>query len=131
VGESQEGWVFDYNKIDRALIFLNVIHPVKLSFGTGLYRYGTHMSVYRHEIRISTYLEMEDANETLWHELVHASQADRLYLESQLPIYQFHKVYNESMGPSGSRYMNNSFEVEARYLADRYKRMALLANPDV
>jgi hypothetical protein len=123
-GQAQEGWEFDYTKIDIALNFLGVAHRVKLGFKTGIYKYGQHDSFYdRHDIRISTYMDIEDANETLWHELIHAMQAERLYREKGVPIYEFGKVYNDAMG---RKYRSNPFEVEARNLADRYGRMALL-----
>jgi hypothetical protein len=126
--QAQEGWVFDYTKIDKALDFLKISHRVKLGFKAGIRKYGDHDCVSgTHRINISTYLDTEDANESLWHELIHASQAERLSREVSLPITRFHEAYYRAMGPSGSKYLDNSFELEARYLADRYRKMALLA----
>jgi hypothetical protein len=125
--QAQEGWEFDFSKIDKALDFLKILHPVRLGFKVGVRQFGDHVSSYDgHIIKISTYLEIEEANETLWHELIHASQAERLWREKGLPITRFYEAYENAMGPSGSKYRNNSFEVEARYYADRYKKMALL-----
>jgi hypothetical protein len=123
--QAQEGWVFDYNKIDIALNFLGIAHKVKLGFKAGVYKFGHHDSFNdMHEIKVSTYLDIDDANETLWHELAHASQAERLYREKGIPIWKFNKVYNDAMG---RKYTTNPFEVEARKVAERYGRMALLS----
>lgn len=126
--QAQEGWIFDYTKIDKALDFLKISHRVRLGFKAGIWRFGDH-DCYQgfHKIKISTYLDIEDANESLWHELVHASQSERLLREVSLPITRFHEAYNRAMGPRGSAYLDNAFELEARYLANRYKKMALLA----
>jgi ornithine carbamoyltransferase len=126
--QAQEGWVFDYRKIDKALDFLKISHRVRLGFKAGIWKYGDHDSFSgTHKIKVSTYLEIEDANESLWHELVHASQAERLWRQSGVPIYNFYKAYENAMGESGRKYLDNTFEIEARFYASRYKKMALLS----
>lgn len=123
-----EGWEFDYTKIDRALDFLKIYHPVRLGLKTGIYKLGHHDSRNNmHEIRISTYEEIEEANDSLWHELAHAMQSERLWREEGIPIWQFGEIYNDNMGPSGSMYRNNYFEIEAREIAEKYGKLALLA----
>ena len=126
--QAQEGWYFDYRKIDKALDFLKISHRVRLGFKAGVRKFGDHDSYGGfHDVKVSTYLEIEDANETFWHELIHCSQAERLWRQSSLPISKFHAAYEAEMGPSGNMYKGNAFEVEARFLAKRYKSMALLS----
>ncbi|HEY1248620.1 MAG TPA: hypothetical protein VGE97_06515 [Nitrososphaera sp.] len=125
--QAQEGWEFDYRKIDLALNFLEITHRVELGFKAGIRKMGHHNSFMGfHEIKISTYLDIEGANESLWHELAHCSQAERLWRENGLPITRFSEAYNLAWGKSGSRYKDNLFEIEARSIAKRYGSMALL-----
>ena len=121
-----EGWEFDYSRIDRVLSFLKITQPVKLGFKTGYYKVGIHTSNYIHEIKISTYLEIEEANDTFGTNWLMLSRPKDYFERKDYPSETFYEEYSNAMGPPGSMYRNNQFEIEAREIAEKYGNLALL-----
>lgn len=84
VVSSGGGWTIDEEAVKQAAELLGVKRPVKVR--THARVGGTHGN-YRlrnrrpeqpyHDIMVKSYLSPSQASETLWHELTHASQADR------------------------------------------------------
>jgi hypothetical protein len=104
------GWSISVSAIREAIDFLELTAPVEVKLAAGLRRHGAHR--FRdgvHVITLSTYLNVEQASFTLWHELTHAAQTD--YLGRQ----EFVAAYNNESRMHG--YSGNAFEVEANQMA--------------
>lgn len=109
-------WTGDINYIGlrEALDFFDVKLPVKIRRANGRTRWGSHR--FRdngHFITISTYLTVEQANQTLLHELCHASQLERCLTDDpRRAAINFSTLYRIENAHRG--YRENRFEVEAR-----------------
>jgi len=125
--EAAQGWSLDFDKIDKALDFLNIHSPVRIRFSTAVWTMGSHTeSEESHSVTLSREWDVYSANNTLWHELIHAKQAEDYQRESGLPLAAFSKAYQEGRGPTGKRYRGNIYEIEANALAAKYSKVMLL-----
>lgn len=125
---ARAGWVIDQDEVIKAMDMLGIEMPVHIRYMTGKYRYGTHKETKtHHKITLDQTTPFGVANFTLWHELVHAMQAERFAKEKGLPITLFYDEYKRGRGEWGRYYDGNKYELEANRLAARYEEMTLLA----
>jgi hypothetical protein len=121
--KTKKGWQVNPYKLQEACDFLRIKRPVIIKYSKGKWTAGTHRSkikngVYYHGITLSHYLLVNEMNETLWHELVHAMQAEKYSADSGNPITDFFsKAYRPARGPHGVAVWRNKYEVEAREIA--------------
>lgn len=125
--EAQSGWSLDFDKIDKALDFLHIDNCVRIRFSTSIYTMGElDGSEDSHVVMLSQSWDVDTANNTLWHELIHAKQAEDYSRQNRVALSEFMKVYSASMGPRGQAYNGNPYEIEANALAARYSKIMLL-----
>jgi hypothetical protein len=109
--ENQAGARLIPGAVLEAVAFLEIARPVEVKWAAGLRRAGSHRSRNGgHVITLSTYRPADQLSETLWHELVHAVQAERYPTDKE-----FSSVYVRESRTVG--YQANRFEVEAREIA--------------
>lgn len=123
---ARAGWSFDREEILRALDYLHITAPIKLRYQSGRQTVGVHGirlidGVWGHRITVNQNFDVTKANNTLWHELVHASQAARMVRETGKPLKSWHhdkeSGYPSRKGPHGETYRKNQWEIEARAIA--------------
>ena len=118
---------FDKEALTEVKAELNIKLPVKIR--TRLYSgryYGFHKlvdNVHYIDLFVSNNTSLRGANFVLWHELAHASQAER---ELARGAENFHKTYKSKDGEGGAAYLNNAYELEANQIAEANKERYLL-----
>lgn len=86
---------------------IQVWHPKMTTVWGRHYPYGSSTGIDRHRINIARHLDIDARNETLWHELTHATQFERYGWD------QAWKMYAEgfqTIGLSISEVMRGGFE---------------------
>jgi len=125
---ARAGWVLDQDAILEAMDQLNIKMPVHIRYMTGRYTRGTHReTLTHHKITMDQTRPIEDANFTLWHELVHCWQAEEFVRVYKRPITQFHTAYKLARGDHGQSYLGNTYELEANRIAAQNEQTYLLA----
>ena len=100
----------------EAVEFLELERPVEIKWAAGIRRRGAHRNQTEgHVITVSTYLDAEQLNITLLHELIHAAQAERFDSRREWAVAN----HSESRRVG---YHRNQYEVEARELADDFSK---------
>lgn len=132
---STQGWKISRSKLEEALEFLEIELPIMIRYKYGMqptlgdYRcrsYGLYYIV--HIIRVNDNLRTTKISEVLWHELGHARQVEQGSRLAEIPPLDFFKqVYLKSGGGLGMEYLNNTFEVDARRIANENKHKELIA----
>ena len=126
---SRAGWFINPVELQKACEWLELAYPVHVRMSNGRRTAGTHRISYGdttpvHRITISQNVWLNvvyDANETLWHELVHAQQAERWEEATGELITAFYrKAYLPAGGAWGKRYVDNLYEKGARDKAAWY-----------
>lgn len=129
---ARAGWTFNTPAITQALKELKIERPVRFKFSAGRQTIGTHRiiaggKIGSHLIVVSQDLSIKRANETIWHELAHASQAESYTRATGEPMISFYRhLYKLVKGEHGSSYENNKLEQHARMVSDKYKERMLL-----
>jgi hypothetical protein len=122
---ARAGWEFDTDEIIRAMDYLDVRFPVHIRFITGIYRRGTHYArslPNRHGITIHQEGNITDSNNTLWHELTHAMQSEHWMRSTGRPHNKFYREsYKPSDGRWGAKYKENTYEIQARQMAEQWE----------
>jgi hypothetical protein len=119
--KSHAGWTVDAVALGRACNMLTLKRQVLIRYTT--VKKGTHAGKhfdrfesehdeYYHRILLEQNRRLESANRTLWHELAHCVQSERL------GVREFDKQYWDYHYSVG--YHNNPFEVEARSYSEQY-----------
>lgn len=144
-------WRFDRQATKAALAELHITQPVVLSYQRyrvrrgGSLQYGIHRC-YRgwHQIRINdvttwhskaTNLNttLQNVSDTLWHELMHAAQAERFVTQNQHKNYTladfYRMAYQPARGAHGAAYQDNLYEIEARQASLDHKDQLLAYYP--
>jgi hypothetical protein len=125
--QALDGWSLDFDRIDKALDFLGIENYVKIRFSTSIWKIGQHEeSEDYHTVTLSRELDADTANNTLWHELIHAKQAEDYSRQNGVVLTEFSKAYSAARGPIGQVYKGNIYEIEANALAARYSKIMLL-----
>lgn len=136
--KARAGWHINSEKFQEACNTLGIELPVHIRYQSGSRTVGTHYGCYDesignyHKITINQNKIQTYSNETLWHELIHAKQAEEFHTKTGKILPQFYREeYITKNGPHGVKYWRNEYEVEARALTERYasKRM-LIDMPD-
>lgn len=117
--KNRAGAAPDMWAIEDAVEHLGIKKPIRMRWTSGDRRHGTYRCehVYgtdggeRHNITLSTHLDAKQLSKTLWHELTHAQQNERLGRK------EYNSQYRQE-GYSGERYRRNKFEIEARQNED-------------
>jgi hypothetical protein len=125
---ARAGWRIDLQAIKTAIDILEIKYPVRIRYIRGKYRRGTHYARKEyHTITLSQDRPMKQANDTLWHELAHAQQAERFEERTGRPMRHFYREeYLESQGPWGASYQENFYEIDANEVAKEYGDIQLL-----
>lgn len=124
---AQAGWSLDFDKIDKALDFLNIESYVRIQFINTNWIGGSHNDQNNiHTIKISQLQDIDIANEVLWHELIHAKQAEDYSREFYTDLSEFSKLYHAATDAAGRSYRRNVYELEANVLAAKYSKVMLL-----
>lgn len=116
---ARAGWRINPGLFSDALNFLELRRFVAVRYSGAWQRVGTHYAKTKgyHGIVISQEIPLADANDTLWHELAHALQAESFEDRGGT----FHRFYREcyvtGTGEWGATYRNNAFEIHARATA--------------
>lgn len=125
------GWRIDRANLRQAIEVLGIRHPVEIKqtsrvgnqqgrhrpTPTGGQVYIRGGKVYnpdtatglKHSITVKSYLTPEEAGRTLWHELTHAMQAERIEGTPAQVLRALHAQYRD-----GTPYRHKPMEVEAR-----------------
>jgi hypothetical protein len=129
--QARAGWYLDQDEIISAIDSLGITLQVRIRFMTGISRMGTHYAYEdHHKITVDQTLLSRSASHTIWHELVHAMQAERFVKETGKPITKFHhEAYRPSNGPWGASYKLNEMEIEANKIADSMTDYTLVIYP--
>lgn len=110
-------WRVDQDALKRACERLALSRPVVVHVTRGRggrSKRGLHRDANgAHVISVVNYVSAERASRTLWHELAHAQQLERLGADV------FHRSYDRETLDRG--YDRNAFEVEARYAERRHQ----------
>lgn len=125
---ARAGWIPARALILSAMDWLQIELPVLICYSGGKgYTYGTH-HISKHNgqnyHRITLYQDQptDKANESLWHELAHAMQAEKWANATGQCIDRFYRdSYRHNRGEWGASYWNNYYEIEARKIADNHK----------
>jgi hypothetical protein len=110
---SQSGYRILVPAIREAIDFHDLQQPIWVKLTGGIVKKGAHRwDPHRrmHIITVSTHSDVARASVTLWHELTHAAQSERLGPDD------FRTMYAADRRARGYRYCQ--FEVEARETAD-------------
>lgn len=105
-------WTFDLDAIGAAANELGIAWPIQVgcaNYANGRWS-GMHSCEHDrapHIVRVGRLLGTHDASRTIWHELKHAEQAERLGVETYDREYARY-------GRKGPGYRSNPFEHEAR-----------------
>ena len=127
---ARAGWSFDRGEILRAMDYLDIEAPIKLRYQSGTWTVGVHGIRWidgkvGHRITVNQNHDVREANNTLWHELTHASQAARMVRETGKSLLLWHKDkehgYDSGKGEWGKTYQNNKFEIEANKIAKQWE----------
>ena len=116
---ARNGWRINPGLLLEALDYLQIRRLVSIRYSAGYYRVGTHYARKAgfHRIVISQDRGIDESEDTLWHELAHACQAEAWELSGG----KFHRFYREAYvygkGEWGASYKNNRYEIKARNLA--------------
>jgi hypothetical protein len=109
-------WQFDWAQVRGAMADLGIRNDVVIRITTGSRRHGSHRvkklpgGGFEHSLTISRHFNRESASRTLWHELAHVMQSERLADPTTMyAVGSAYRTENESVG-----YRNNRFEIEAR-----------------
>lgn len=101
----------DEKALAKAVKHLGIKKPVTVKFVGGTRRQGCHMMRWNdHVIHLNRAAGAGSAGRTLWHELRHAEQAERLGRD------EFNEQYRKEQASRG--YRRNKFEREARETED-------------
>ena len=121
------GWRLDPVQYRAALDFLGIRWPVVIKQTSRVGgQYGAHRLKPQagrlvHSITVKSYLRAEDAGRTLWHELCHAMQAERVSAGDPSNAVVAWRNTDERLGS----YRNRPIEVEARSYEDFNDEMPL------
>lgn len=119
--KARAGWRFDIPACLAAMDELGLRYPVSIRFIRGRRRLGTHYARKNHH-RITLSQDRIDAtaNETLWHELMHAKQAEDFEDRTGKPQTEFYReAYMPAKGEWGASYEHNAYELECDAFAER------------
>jgi hypothetical protein len=117
------GAEFDAGSCIKAVTVLRLTAPVEIKWSSGTRRKGAHYwRDGRHVVTISTYLGGDEANMTLWHELTHAVQTERVGEEKFWADYRM-------FGRSGRAYETNPYEIEANQVMHQFASVLRLTKP--
>lgn len=125
--ESRAGWRIDALELAKACEFLELKGNVKIRFTSGRITHGTHRVVrevkngWLHVITLSQIWTAEEANSSLWHELVHCWQAEKWAIVRKKHPKDFDEAYKKA-GP----YATNKWELHAEQVAQEQKGWMLL-----
>ena len=134
-------WSVDRIATLQLMYELEIDYPVKISFQkykthsyTGRITYGNHSTDYHkiHYIRMDDTRSYEVANNTLLHEFVHCRQVEQWVKQdpTNRPPNRFYSLaYRHAKGRHGQTYHGNSYEVEAREMADILEKKYQLLVP--
>lgn len=121
---SQAGVSLRPSAVLQAVELLKLTKPVEIKWAQGTrtrgrhrFRQGTHI------ITLSTYWDAVQVSKTLWHELIHAAQVERLGWEEYCRKYRMYSGWGYS-----ASYVVNPFEVQARKGAELGHRKVVLTN---
>lgn len=108
---NKAGAQFNRGQVLIAVSRIGLQWPVRVRWAGGIHTRGGHnFKEGEHRITISTFLNAEQISQTLWHELAHALQCERLG-----SMEEFRRQYRSYSGWGYSAaYRENPFEVEAR-----------------
>ena len=116
------GWRIYPALFTDALDYLEIRRLVAVRYSGAWQRVGTHYAKRKgyHQIVISQLEDIEQANNTLWHELAHALQAEQFEEMTGRPFHRFYReAYKDPdvQGEWGATYRNNAYEIHARGIA--------------
>lgn len=119
--KSKAGWTVDAVALGRACNMLHITRRVLIRYttvksGSHAGKHGDHFDTehveHFHRILLEQRHKLASANRTLWHELAHCVQSERL------GVREFNRQYWNATGLLG--YHHNPFEVEAREYSIKY-----------
>lgn len=127
--KARAGWYLDQDAILAAMDRLDIKKLVKIRFTAARQRVGTHYAwIDHHRIMISQDDSVNEASNTLWHELTHAMQAEAFTTITGRPMNKFYReAYQLAKGSWGASYKDNKFEIQAREIADLNSHNLLVA----
>jgi hypothetical protein len=125
-------WLFDFDAIQTAAAELGIRAPILIApqeaGGRTQVTYGAHRIkkqpvrtpdgdtwTFHHGITVQRTCPVDKVSETIWHELVHAQQAEKV--EDPTTFYSRHYKVHGGMGSYGPAYRANPYEIEARTIA--------------
>lgn len=128
------GWEILPSKVEAAIEEMGIRYHVRIRYSDGYYKVGGHgirKNIIRgyglrvwHRIVLSQDRGIEEANETLWHELRHAQQTEEWARSSgvdsippQMMMLFYRQAYKQAKGPHGASYRENRYEVDCREFA--------------
>lgn len=139
INPARAGWKIDHEVFDRITKELGIELDIKVRYSGGRYTYGTHYIKhnafrrktipspipvgYYHQIVLLQNRPIDEANETLWHELRHAMQAEA-YAKKNPHKTVAHFYRDEYL--DGRPYIHKVYEVDARDFAAQNKHVNLL-----
>lgn len=129
---ARAGWSIDAMLLGEVIESMGLKHKVKIRYSSGRRRTGTHYAKFDmdegfwHRIVLSQNESAEDANQTLWHELRHAMQAEIYAEQTMTNIRAFDDVYDEGKGEWGETYKGNVWEIDARRFAENNEHIKLI-----
>jgi hypothetical protein len=112
-------WRFDLEAIERAADSLGLERPIEIGCIEGRRRTdGRHRTDKgAHRISVRRTLSAGEASRTIWHELAHAQQGERIGPD----FYGPHGAYERAMpGRGHAAYLANPYEIEARRMEARH-----------
>ncbi len=126
--KARAGWRFDHKACLEAMDLLELELPVRMRYIRGRRRLGTHYAQNdHHKITLSQDRRIEVANETLWHELMHAKQSeDWCRRTGKKPTEFYREAYMPAKGEWGQSYEGNAYEIECNKFAEKMKGVMLL-----
>lgn len=136
---ARAGWYIDHEAFDRTTKELEITYPIRVRYSGGRYTYGTHYAretktglmlspteweyEQHHVIVLLQNRPIDEANETLWHELRHAMQSE--HHAATNPGKRITHFYREEY-LDGRPYIHKTYEVDARNFASANKHINLL-----
>ncbi len=144
IGTSRAGWSIDYRALDIVRDIrkqeemgiescLELTLPIKIRFSSARSKHGSYgckrdeQGNLYHRIILVQKRGLEAANETLWHELTHAHQAEAWAKENNnSPKNWVREAYCKVGGFSGESYRNNPYEIQAGQVASLNQFVKLL-----
>lgn len=130
---ARAGWTIDPEALIDAKDLFSIKLNIKIRFTAGRNKVGgAGIKYYEdgkpyHRITLSQDEYIDDANESLWHELTHCWQKEAWATKTGNSVSRFHRLaYKPMDGPHGLSYEHNRFEIHARQTAAKYKERMLL-----